>query len=153
MELVKRAISDTLVAKSTQHVFRKYALAASSLSCVRVGLDWDEQNHRLLKNQYYQLLQHFHRALHFVMLPRMEPSSDAQWFGNVTYALSFWNSPHCFHKILRKHKNSFCALFVSLNDTEKQTASSIFYTFHLRWVRKSTFYTEVLRKCQLIGCS
>jgi hypothetical protein len=106
-EEVKCAISDTLVAESTQHLVRKYALAIILFSCIHIGLDWDEQNHHLLKNQCFELLPYFHGAFHFGMLPRMEPSSDAQWSSNLTYVLSFWNSPSCFYKILRKHKLSF----------------------------------------------
>jgi hypothetical protein len=105
-----RLFLNTLVVNSThstQHVVQKYALAIVFSPCIHFGADWDEQNHHLLKNHYFQLLPHFHGALHFGMLPRMELSSDAQWFGNLTSALSFWNSPSCFHKLLRKHKISF----------------------------------------------
>jgi hypothetical protein len=38
MEIVKFAISDTLVAKSTQHVVRKYELAII-FSCIHIGSD------------------------------------------------------------------------------------------------------------------
>jgi hypothetical protein len=64
MEVVKCAILDTLVAKNTQHAVRKCALAIMFFSCIHIALDWDEQNHHLLKTQYFELLPHF-------MVPRI----------------------------------------------------------------------------------
>jgi hypothetical protein len=101
MEAVKCVLLHTLVAKSEQHVVQKNALAIVFFSCTHFGLDCDEQNHHFLKDQYFQLVLHSH-GVHFGMLPRMEPSSDAQWSGNLTSALSFWDSPSYFLKLLRK---------------------------------------------------
>jgi hypothetical protein len=50
MEVVKYAISDALVAKTTQHLVRKYVLATIFLSCIHNGLDWDEQNQPLAED-------------------------------------------------------------------------------------------------------
>jgi hypothetical protein len=77
-----------LVAKSTQNSVQKYSLEIIFFSCIHFGLGWDVQNHHLLNNQYFQLLPHFNGALHFGMLPQLQPGSDAQWFGNLTSALS-----------------------------------------------------------------
>jgi hypothetical protein len=93
--------------------------------CIPFGSDWDEQNHHFLKNQYFQLLPHFHGALHFGMLPRMEHVLDTRWFGNLASVLFFWNSPSCFHKLLRKHKISLHGLLLSSSDQDKGSASSL----------------------------
>jgi hypothetical protein len=45
MEAVKCTISDTLVAKSTQHVVQKYALTITFFSCIHIGLEWDGRIH------------------------------------------------------------------------------------------------------------
>jgi hypothetical protein len=67
-----------LVAKSMQLAVQKYAQVIMLFSCIHFGLDWDEQNHHLQKNQYFRLLPHFHGALQFGILTWMVPSSDAQ---------------------------------------------------------------------------
>jgi hypothetical protein len=51
LEAVKWALLDKQATKSMQqHVVEKYALAVIFFSCIHFSLDWDEQNHRLLKN-------------------------------------------------------------------------------------------------------
>jgi hypothetical protein len=72
MEVVKCAFLDTLIAKCTQHVVQKYALAITFFSCIHFGFDWDEHNRHLFKNQNVHLLPHFHGALHFGMLTSHE---------------------------------------------------------------------------------
>jgi hypothetical protein len=121
MEAVKYVLLDTLVANSSQHVIQKYALAIIFFSCIHFGSDWNEQNHHLLNNPYFQLLPRFYCALHFGMLPWVEPSSDAQWFDKLMFALSFWNLRSCFLKLLRNHKLSFNGLFVFSYDQEVLT--------------------------------
>jgi hypothetical protein len=78
MEVLKCVHLDTLVSEGMQHAVQVHALTIILLSCVHFGLERDEQNHHLLKNRYFQSLPRFQGALHFDMLPRMEPSSDAK---------------------------------------------------------------------------
>jgi hypothetical protein len=68
---------------------------------------------------------YFHGAVHFGMILPMKPSSDAQWFGNLTLALSFCNSPYYLFKLLRKHKLSLRVLSVVFSDQKTVTAWSI----------------------------
>jgi hypothetical protein len=136
------AISDTLMAKSTQHVVLKYALAIILCSYIHNGLDWDEQNHHLLKNRYFQLIPHFHGVLHFGKLPRMEPGSDAQWFGNLTYVLSF-KLTFLLPQDFRKHKLSSYRPVI----WKKQLPHPYSYPCPLlHWVRKSTLEHESAQK-------
>jgi hypothetical protein len=125
---VKCAIWDNLVVKSTQHVVRTKAPVIIFCSCIHIDLEWDEQNHHLLKNKY------FHRLPHFGMLPRMEPSSDAViWQLNVSFVLLKLT---CFHRIFVKL--SFRPLLVLSNDQEKRRHRYSYPRSLLRWARKST---------------
>jgi hypothetical protein len=65
------------------------------------ALEWDKKNRDLLNNQYSQLLPHLHGALYFGILLRMGPSTDVWRFSNLTYTLSFCNTPSYFYNLIR----------------------------------------------------
>jgi hypothetical protein len=113
-------------------------------------LIWTEVNRitHFLKNLYYQLLPHFRGALYFGVLPRTESGFDAQWFGNLTFVYSFWNSPSCFQKILRNHRLFFRGLLTSSSDQERLITSSVCFPLSTtECIRKWTLQRGNIREC------
>jgi hypothetical protein len=95
-------------AKRTQHAVRKYALA---IIFIPAYILVSTEMNRIATCWRINISSSFHIFMALFFSACYLRQSPAQWFGNLTSALSFWNSPSCFLKLLRKHKLSFRRLY------------------------------------------